>query len=153
MCCLPAAGEVDIATVCTPCQPYSVMRDSRQVPPEEHKLFNTTFGSEGSLITYATTLKPQVLVVEQVEGLKKVSKVTGKTYKQKLMDSILAIPNEADTGVHFAGGVCVPVNADLCSPTSRPRYLGRSPAEVCSRVRSFMIVRACLMQGTLCTSH
>jgi hypothetical protein len=120
-CGLPSPGETDIAIVCTPCQPFSKMRDARSTPPELHKGYSITFGESGSVLSLAGHLKPAVLLVEQVAGMEKSSR-QGGTYKRRLLDAVLNIPDEAGTGSHFAAGTCLSVDVDIFMNASRPRF-------------------------------
>jgi hypothetical protein len=103
-----------------PCQPYSVLRDSRKCPPESHKLFSVTFGDFGSAVSYTAAVKPQVLMVEEVMGFDKPSK-QGFTHKRRFMDEILAIPSEAGDRSHFAGGISITMTPELFMPATRSR--------------------------------
>lgn len=120
-CALPPPGHTDIAVVCTPCQPFSVLRDARSLPASQHKLFATTFGETGSLVSYAAALKPKCLIVEQVLGFEKAAGPGKASFKEQLHDRILGIPHQSGEGSHFAAATTLTVNSKTFLQSSRPR--------------------------------
>jgi hypothetical protein len=122
-CELPQPGTTDIAFIASPCQPFSVMRDQRKTVAEGHKSFCVSFGEKGSAITYATSVKPHILIVEQVLGMLKRGKgEQGDTFKDRLMKAMLEIPKEAGDGYHFDAGICLSdVSPEMFISARRPR--------------------------------
>jgi hypothetical protein len=121
-CSLPEEGWADCGLICTPCQPFSALRDCNGVPVSEHKDYKTTFGQTGSLVSFVGRTKPKVLVVEQVTGLEKQSKDKGcRTYKQLLLDGILAIPSSTQDGFYYTAGTCLNTDMSTFIDGSRPR--------------------------------
>ena len=59
--------ESDIVTFGNPCQPYSAQRRCHKLP-EEHELFECTFGETGSVLATLETQKPGIAILENVEG-------------------------------------------------------------------------------------
>ncbi len=122
-CGMPPPGDVDILVGCTPCQPFSLFRDTEGIPPAKHPLYGATFWEKGSIIELASELKPQVLVIEQVKGfLKSPPQKNSKTYKQQLVDHILAITGDDEGTTRFSAGITLEVNSATFSDTSRPRF-------------------------------
>jgi site-specific DNA-cytosine methylase len=121
-CSLPSPGEVDVLCLCTPCQPFSVFRDSRGCTAEEHKSFGTTFEEHGSAISHVRMILPAVFLMEQVLGFEKVSKKKNAgTFKRRFMDAIMSIPSASDDSPHFAAAVCIYANSLTFVNASRPR--------------------------------
>jgi hypothetical protein len=80
----------DLATIGLCCQPFSIARDQRAVPPRKHPLFRVTFVD---FPAYVEAKHPKGFIAEQVKGFGKVDNddEAGRTYLQQFVDLMVNV--------------------------------------------------------------
>ncbi len=104
-----------------PCQPFTTMRAGSQTEALDHKLYNVTFGSEGSVLSSVARVLPQWFGTEQVLGFEKNIKGTSQSPKDKFLSQMMSITRE-DGSEHFASNTVMKLDAKLFVKNNRPRY-------------------------------
>ena len=106
--------------MCGPCQPFSALSGARPADPSAHKLYDVTFGMNGSIISLTKKVLPHRLLTEQVAAFKTTPKAWGESPLRRYIDEQMAIKRH-NMESHFAGYIVFEMDSKIFVESSRPR--------------------------------
>ena len=128
---MPPPGVIDVAIMCAPCPPYSIMRDHSKVSVRDHELYDVLFGNVGSVVSVCITLKPRAFLSEQVMGfLRPHSSEELVTPMEELFEKLKSIGGK-DGEPHFTGVGYTVLNSSVFVPNRRERYAPNQTTDTC----------------------
>ena len=119
------SGRVcDLLAGGTPCQPFTCLNTEDVV---DHDLYNTTFGDptksgdpEDSLYSLVDKLRPNAVLLEQVEGFGNNHESLGQRPISAFLSKLMMLKDEAGNS-HFVAARVFPLNSNIFVNVDRPR--------------------------------